>query len=42
VPPPYPPAHATREEQFGLLYGAYSVGVLAATPFSGYLDDRIG
>jgi MFS family permease len=39
---PYSPAHATSEEQFGLLYGAYSVGVLAATPVFGYLGDRIG
>jgi MFS transporter, DHA1 family, solute carrier family 18 (vesicular amine transporter), member 1/2 len=39
---PYSPAHATSEEQFGLLYGAYSVGVLVATPLFGYLGDRIG
>jgi ferredoxin len=39
---PHSPAHATSEQQFGLLYGAYSVGVLAATPVFGYLGDRIG
>lgn len=39
---PYSPAHATSEAQFGLLYGAYSVGVLLATPLFGYLGDRIG
>ena len=39
---PYSPAYATSEEQIGLLYGGYSVGVLAATPLFGYLGDRIG
>jgi MFS transporter, DHA1 family, solute carrier family 18 (vesicular amine transporter), member 1/2 len=39
---PYSPAHATSEEQLGLLYGGYSVGVLVATPLFGYLGDRIG
>ncbi len=39
---PYSPAHVTSEEQFGLLYGGYSVGVLLATPLFGYLGDRIG
>ncbi len=39
---PYSPAHATSEEQLGLLYGGYSVGVLFATPLFGYLGDRIG
>jgi MFS transporter, DHA1 family, solute carrier family 18 (vesicular amine transporter), member 1/2 len=39
---PYSPAHATSEEQFGLLYTGYAVGVLAATPLFGYLGDRIG
>ena len=39
---PYSPAHVTSEQQFGLLYGAYSVGVLLTTPLFGYLGDRIG
>jgi MFS family permease len=39
---PYSPARATTEAQLGLLYGAYSLGVLAATPLFGYLGDRIG
>jgi MFS transporter, DHA1 family, solute carrier family 18 (vesicular amine transporter), member 1/2 len=39
---PYSPAHATSEEQLGLLYGGYAVGVLVATPLFGYLGDRIG
>ena len=39
---PYSPAIASSEEQLGLLYGGYSVGVLAATPLFGYLGDRIG
>jgi MFS transporter, DHA1 family, solute carrier family 18 (vesicular amine transporter), member 1/2 len=39
---PYSPAHATSEQQLGLLYGGYSVGVLVATPLFGYLGDRIG
>jgi DHA1 family solute carrier family 18 vesicular amine transporter 1/2 len=39
---PYSPAHVTSEEQFGLLYGGYAVGVLLATPLFGYLGDRIG
>jgi MFS transporter, DHA1 family, solute carrier family 18 (vesicular amine transporter), member 1/2 len=38
----YSPAHVTSERQFGLLYGAYSLGVLLATPLFGYLGDRIG
>jgi MFS transporter, DHA1 family, solute carrier family 18 (vesicular amine transporter), member 1/2 len=32
---PYSPAHATSEEELGLLYGSYSVGVLVATPLLG-------
>jgi hypothetical protein len=32
--PPYSPAHATSEEQFGLLYGAYAVGQMAANGFA--------
>jgi MFS transporter, DHA1 family, solute carrier family 18 (vesicular amine transporter), member 1/2 len=39
---PYSPAQATGEQQMGLLYGGYSVGVLVATPLFGYLGDRIG
>jgi MFS transporter, DHA1 family, solute carrier family 18 (vesicular amine transporter), member 1/2 len=39
---PYSPAHATTEEQLGLLYGSYAAGVLVATPLFGYLGDRIG
>jgi MFS transporter, DHA1 family, solute carrier family 18 (vesicular amine transporter), member 1/2 len=39
---PYAPAHATGDEGLGLLYGAYAVGVLVATPLFGYLGDRIG
>ena len=39
---PYSPAHATGERELGLLYGGYSVGVLAATPLFGWLGDRIG
>jgi MFS transporter, DHA1 family, solute carrier family 18 (vesicular amine transporter), member 1/2 len=39
---PYSPAHATSEEELGLLYGSYSVGVLVATPLFGYLGDRVG
>ncbi|HTV44829.1 MAG TPA: MFS transporter [Stellaceae bacterium] len=39
---PYSPAHASGEQQLGLLYGGYSAGVLLATPLFGYLGDRIG
>jgi MFS transporter, DHA1 family, solute carrier family 18 (vesicular amine transporter), member 1/2 len=39
---PYSPAHATSEEEIGLLYSSYAVGVLFATPLFGYLGDRIG
>ncbi len=39
---PYAPAHANGDERLGLLYGAYAVGVLVATPLFGYLGDRIG
>jgi MFS transporter, DHA1 family, solute carrier family 18 (vesicular amine transporter), member 1/2 len=39
---PYSPAHAVSEEELGLLYGSYSVGVLLATPLFGWLGDRIG
>ena len=36
------PANLQREDQFALLYGAYAVSVLLATPLFGYLGDRIG
>jgi MFS transporter, DHA1 family, solute carrier family 18 (vesicular amine transporter), member 1/2 len=39
---PYSPARAIGETELGLLYGAYSVGVLVATPLFGWLGDRIG
>jgi Major Facilitator Superfamily len=39
---PHSPARATSEQQLGLLYGAYAIGVLTATPLLGYLGDRIG
>lgn len=38
----YSPAQITDEEQFALLYGAYALGTLAATPLFGYLGSRIG
>jgi len=39
---PFAPGHAAGDEALGLLYGAYAVGVLLATPLFGYLGDRIG
>jgi MFS transporter, DHA1 family, solute carrier family 18 (vesicular amine transporter), member 1/2 len=39
---PYSPAHATSEEELGLLYSSYAAGVLVATPLFGWLGDRIG
>jgi MFS transporter, DHA1 family, solute carrier family 18 (vesicular amine transporter), member 1/2 len=39
---PYSPARAASEEELGMLYGAYSVGVLLATRLFGWLGDRIG
>jgi MFS transporter, DHA1 family, solute carrier family 18 (vesicular amine transporter), member 1/2 len=39
---PYSPARATSEAELGLIYGAYSAGVLVATPLFGWLGDRIG
>ena len=39
---PYSPAKVTSESQLGLLYGAYALGVLLATPLFGYLGDRLG
>lgn len=39
---PYSPAKVTSESQLGMLYGAYAIGVLVATPVFGYLGDRLG
>jgi MFS family permease len=39
---PYSPAQATSESELGLVYGFYSIGILAATPIFGWLGDRIG
>jgi MFS transporter, DHA1 family, solute carrier family 18 (vesicular amine transporter), member 1/2 len=39
---PYAPGHAVGDEGLGLIYGAYAVGVLIATPLFGYFGDRIG
>lgn len=36
------PAKLQSEEQFALLYGAYAVSVLLATPLFGFLGDHIG
>ena len=36
---PYCPAHASSDQELGLLYGAYDLFV---TPVFGYLGDRIG
>jgi MFS family permease len=38
----YSPAGISGEEEIGLLYGAYALGVLAATPLFGYFGTRIG
>src|SRR5882724_1806238 len=38
----YSPAGISSEEEFGLLYGGYAAGVLAATPLFGYFGARIG
>ncbi len=38
----YSPAGISGEEEIGLLYGAYALGVLAATPLFGYFGNRIG
>ena len=39
---PYSPAGAMSEDRLALLYGAYALGVLAATPLFGYLGECIG
>jgi MFS transporter, DHA1 family, solute carrier family 18 (vesicular amine transporter), member 1/2 len=39
---PYSPAKVTSQSQLGMLYGAYAIGVLVATPVFGYLGDRLG
>ena len=39
---PYSPANASSDQELGLLYGAYAIGVLFVTPVFGYLGDRIG
>ena len=39
---PYSPAKIVGEQQMGLLYGAYAVGVLLATPLFGHLGDKFG
>ncbi|HEY2112364.1 MAG TPA: MFS transporter [Dongiaceae bacterium] len=38
----YSPVKLADEAQFGLLYAAYSIGLLVATPVFGYLGVRIG
>jgi len=38
----YSPAKVTSEHEMGLMYLAYAVGVLVATPVFGYLGDRLG
>ena len=38
----YSPVKLAGESQFGLLYAAYSIGLLVATPVFGYLGVRIG
>ena len=39
---PYSPAKVTSEAQTGMLYGAYALGVLLATPIFGLLGDKLG
>ena len=39
---PYSPAKIVGEQQMGILYGAYAVGVLLATPLFGHLGDKYG
>ncbi|MBV8914603.1 MAG: MFS transporter [Acetobacteraceae bacterium] len=39
---PYSPAGAMSEDRLALLYSAYALGVLAATPLFGLLGERIG
>jgi DHA1 family solute carrier family 18 vesicular amine transporter 1/2 len=38
----YSPAGISGQEEFGLLYGGYALGVLAATPLFGYFGSRVG
>jgi MFS family permease len=39
---PYFPDYSTDDPGSGLIYAAYSTGVLFATPLFGYMGDRIG
>jgi DHA1 family solute carrier family 18 vesicular amine transporter 1/2 len=39
---PYSPAKITSESQMGMLYAAYALGVLLATPVFGHLGDKLG
>ena len=39
---PYSPAKITSESQLGILYAAYGLGVLLATPMFGHLGDKLG
>jgi MFS family permease len=39
---PYSPAKVAGEQQMGILYGAYALGVLLATPVFGHLGDKHG
>ena len=39
---PYSPAGAMSEDRLALLYSAYALGVLAATPLFGFIGERIG
>lgn len=39
---PFSPAKATSEAELGVLFAAYAVGVLIATPLFGFLGDRLG
>ena len=39
---PFSPAGAMSGDQLALLYSAYALGVLAATPLFGFLGERIG
>jgi MFS transporter, DHA1 family, solute carrier family 18 (vesicular amine transporter), member 1/2 len=39
---PYSPAGEMSEDRLALLYSAYALGVLAATPLFGHLGERFG
>lgn len=39
---PYSPAKIVSEQQMGMLYGSYAIGVLLATPLFGHLGDKFG